>query len=207
MRPGPSAFVRPDCTEDCKLATRMHGGPCGSCLFGTNPGRTHRFFSGQAVLPFGFGLSYSTWRYDVVAAPEKTVSLDPVRSMLARTRQDGRIFPSLDLLGTMEPLVQYSVNVTNTGSVDADDILLGFLKPPGAGKTGVPLQSLWGFERVHVKAGATVNVILYPSLTDFTHVDESGERDALPGVYTFMFGVHEAAAHGMGYLEHRISTT
>ena len=101
----------------------------------------------------------------------------------------------------------YSVNVTNTGSVDADDVLLGFLKPPGAGQNGVPLQSLWGFERVHVKSGASVNVILYPSLTDFTHVDETGKRGALPGVYTFTFGVHEAAAHGMGYVEHRVSTT
>jgi hypothetical protein len=30
------------------------------------------------------------------------------------------------------PLVQYAVNVTNTGSVDSDDVVLGFLHPPGA---------------------------------------------------------------------------
>ena len=44
MRPGPSPFARPDCTTN----------PCPN---GTNPGRTHRFYTGTPVVPFGFGLS------------------------------------------------------------------------------------------------------------------------------------------------------
>ena len=51
MRPGPSAFVRPDCDQKC-AAPAMHGGPCGTCKMGTNPGRTHRFYTGKAVIPF-----------------------------------------------------------------------------------------------------------------------------------------------------------
>jgi hypothetical protein len=31
--------------------------------------------------------------------------------------------------------------VTNTGTVDADDVVLGFLVPPNAGKDGIPLQA------------------------------------------------------------------
>ena len=38
------------------------------------------------------------------------------------------------------------VTVTNTGKLDADDVVLGFLTPPGAGQNGVPLQTLYGFE-------------------------------------------------------------
>jgi hypothetical protein len=60
-----------------------------------------------------------------VDAPQSVVSLEAVRSMLAQTRRDGRTFPSLSLLGeTMaaSPLVQYSINVTNTGDMDADDV-------------------------------------------------------------------------------------
>ena len=60
----------------------------------------------------------------------------------------------------------FSVNVTNSGMVDADDVVFGFLTPPGAGTGGVPLKQLFGFERVHVKAGQTVSVFLYPTLTD-----------------------------------------
>ena len=37
----------------------------------------------------------------------------------------------------------YSVNVTNTGTVDSDDVVLGFMVPPGAGTGGVPLQALF----------------------------------------------------------------
>ena len=43
MRPGPSTFARPDCALK----------PASLCPRGDNPGRTHRFFTGQAVVPFG----------------------------------------------------------------------------------------------------------------------------------------------------------
>jgi hypothetical protein len=63
-------------------------------------------------------------------------------------------------------------------------VVLGFLKPPGAGVAGVPLQTLYGFDRVHVPAGKTVTVELYPSLADFTQVRAPARarprRGALP---------------------------
>ena len=79
--------------------------------------------------------------------------------------------------------------------------VLGFLVPPGAGERGVPLQTLFGFERVHVKAGGSATVWLYPALTDFAIADLDGHRAPLPGQYTVRFGVKEAAAHGMGFAE------
>ena len=45
MRPGPSSFPRPDCTQIDDP---------DSCERGTNPGRTYRFFTGEPVVPFGF---------------------------------------------------------------------------------------------------------------------------------------------------------
>ena len=126
---------------------------------------THRFYTGDAVIPFGFGLSYTTWSYGVVSAPAGRISLDAVRDMLATTKSDGRVFPSSDLLGAADPVIKYAVNVTNTGSVDSDEVVLGFMKPPGAGTGGVPLQTLYGFDRVHVPAGKTVTVELYPSVS------------------------------------------
>lgn len=59
--------------------------------------------------------------------------------------------------------------------------------------------------QVHVPAGQTVTVHLYPSLADFTIVDEAGERHAHAGEYTFRFGVAETAAHGQGYVEHTVT--
>lgn len=85
--------------------------------------------------------------------------------------------------------------------------VLGFLVPPGAGERGAPLQTLFGFERVHVKAGESVTVWLYPALTDFAIADLDGHRAPLPGQYTVRFGVKEAAAHGMGFAEVVLTAT
>merc|ERR1711865_750564 len=68
MRPGPSTFARPDCTNHNE----------SQCPRGTNPGRTYRFYNGKPVVPFGFGLSYTTWQYTSVSQPA-TVSLAPLR--------------------------------------------------------------------------------------------------------------------------------
>lgn len=119
MRPGPSKWPAPSCAR----------APCPPA---TNPGRTHRFYTGKATIPFGFGLSYTTFSYKVVQAP-RLVDLAPVRQLLA-----GATSPFVSR--PQQALVEYAVNVTNTGSVDADDAVLGFLVPPGAGKDGVPLQ-------------------------------------------------------------------
>jgi len=193
MRPGPSSFPRPDCK-----------GGCGSSN-GTNPGRTHRFYTGKAVVPFGFGLSYTTFKYNPSATATK-VSLAPVHEMLKVTSDNGRTFPSSDYLAAAAPLVNYMVDVTNTGSVDADDVVLGFLVPPGAGTNGIPLQTLFGFERVHVPAGKTVTVNLYPSLQDFTLTKLDGFKEALAGDWTIKFGVQETAEHGQGYAEVKLTT-
>lgn len=191
MRPGSSDFPRPDCPK------KDWGRDCKN---GTNPGRTHRFYTGEAVLPFGFGLSYTTFKYSIanVKPGAKKLSLDPVRNILSNTKG---AFISLTEMDATAPLVEYSINVTNTGTVDSDDVVLGFLTPPGAGKNGVPLQTLFAFERVHVKVGETVSVLLYPQLTDFTFTQEDGSKAVLPGEYGVRFGVREAFDQGMGFTE------
>jgi beta-glucosidase-like glycosyl hydrolase len=195
MRPGPSVFPRPDCK-----------GGCGA-VNGTNPGRTFRFYTGQAVVPFGFGLSYSSFKYTPVASvKDGRVSIAPVRAMLAETYAAGHTFPKATYtVGANQPLVSYFVNVTNTGSMDADDVVLGFLVPPGAGTNGIPLKSLFGFERVHVKAGATVTVNLYPALTDFALTSLNGTKWAATGEWAVKFGVQETAKHGQGYAEMKLA--
>ena len=92
--------------------------------------------------------------------------------------------------------------VCAAGSVDSDDILLGFLKPPGAGFNGVPLQTLFGFERVYVRVGETVQADMYPELTQFTQVQPDGTRLAVAGEYTVRFGLEEMLEHGLGFAEH-----
>ena len=179
MRPGPSAW------------------PPGS-----NPGRTYRFFTGTPVIPFGYGLSYTTWVYTPLPDPMPPVSLARVEAAaLAHeaTGVLGHVPASLQ-----ETAAQFWVNVTNSGSVDSDDVVLGFLVPPGAGVDGVPLQELFGFERVFVPAGQTVTVYLGAQGVRFTQAGVDGVRRVLRGEYKVRFGVRETAAHGMGFAETRL---
>lgn len=192
MRPGPSAWPRPDCATQ----------PQSLCPNGTNPGRTYRFYTGNAVVPFGFGLSYTTFAYTSSAASD-TVSLRSVHDVLVATGANHQ--PSLRKM--VQPMVQCVVNVTNNGAVDADDVVLGFLTPPGAGVNGMPLRYLFGFERVHVKAGQTVSVFLYPQMRHFVHhLGVDGQRRVVPGHYTVEFGIREMRAYGQ-YARHALSAT
>ena len=136
-----------------------------------------------------------TFSYKLKSAPS-VVSLDRVHAHLAANK--ALVLPKSD--PDEVPLAEYIVQVTNTGSIDADDVVLGFLKPPGAGVGGTPLQTLFGFERVHVPAGKTVEVYLGSTMGDFTQVDAEGKHQVVAGEYTVQFGVQETAPHGMGFL-------
>jgi hypothetical protein len=195
MRPGSSTFARPDC-DDVKHPD--------ACPRGTNPGRTHRFYTGKAVVPFGFGLSFTEFSYSVsaVSAPEaahQEVSLEPLRKLLRSSGEFVKLSDSEDLSTVHSP--KYRVTVTNKGAVDSDDVVLGFVTPPGAGMNGVPLQSLFGFERVFVPAGQSVDVYLYPSLMEFARTELDGTKTALVGTYKLKFGVESTKQHGGGYAE------
>jgi beta-D-xylosidase 4 len=168
----------------------------------TVPGRTYRFYSGPStLLPFGFGLSLTTWRYANVSGPEvlplaaaqRYAALgNGVRSGGGGGGTGGGGAAAAGALAApldSELVGLFAVNVTNTGSVDSDDVVLGFLVPPGAGQGGVPLLDLVGFERVFVRAGETVTVWLGVRARDLTAVDALGRREARAGAYTLRVGV------------------
>jgi hypothetical protein len=91
--------------------------------------------------------------------------------------------------------------------MDAADAVLGFVVPPGAGTSGTPLKSLFGFERIFLRAGETQTVYIGAQLDTFTQVNAEGERVAWPGQYRVQFGVPETAPHGQGFTEYTHSAT
>jgi beta-glucosidase len=123
-------------------------------------GRTYRYFQGEPLYPFGFGLSYTTFAYSGLTVPTTPVAAG-------------------------SPVVA-EVTVTNTGKRVGDEVTqlyLEFPKVPGA-----PLRALRGFQRVHLEAGASQKLRFELQPRDLSMVTEAGEPIVAEGQYTLSVG-------------------
>lgn len=91
------------------------------------PGRSYRYFRGEAVYPFGFGLSYTTFEYEMHQEEDTSLDYDAT-------------------LG-----ISYRIRVTNTGSVAGDTSVLAFLSFKDSDSDyACPKSQLFGFEKVQL---------------------------------------------------------
>jgi beta-glucosidase len=123
-------------------------------------GRTYRYFKGDPLYPFGYGLSYTTFSYSNLSLPDA-----PIRAG--------------------EPL-HASVTVTNTGKVAGDEVVQLYLKFPDL--PGAPLRALRGFERVHLDPGASTKVEFQLNARDLSMVSDGGNIMVAKGKYTVSIG-------------------
>ena len=122
--------------------------------------RTYRYFTGQPLYPFGYGLSYSTFEYSGVKL--SSASLEAGKP------------------------VDVEVDVKNTGKRDGDEVVQVYISFPKL--AGAPLKALRGFTRVHVKAGEQQHVKLTLSPRDLSYVNEAGDRFVSTGDYLITVG-------------------
>jgi beta-glucosidase len=142
-------------------------------------GRTYRYFTGQPLYPFGYGLSYTDFRYS-----------------------GGKLTSSSIKAG--DPL-EASVVVKNTGERDGDETVEFYLIPK-AGKNA-PLRALVGFEKVHVLKGETETVHLAIEPRQLSLVNADGSRSVQPGEYELFVGGGQPAADAGVYLPFHIEGT
>jgi beta-glucosidase len=121
-------------------------------------GRTYRYFGGEALYPFGYGLSYTRFGYG--------------KPTLAATVKAG------------EPL-EVAVEVRNTGGRDGDEVVQLYVT---RADKGAPIRSLAGFQRVTLKAGETRTVRFVLDPTALSVVDETGVRRVSPGTARIWVG-------------------
>jgi beta-glucosidase len=129
-------------------------------------GRTYRYFNGEPLYPFGYGLSYTSFRYD-------------------RARVDSQ---HVDATST----VHISVDVTNTGSMAGDEVVQLYIAHPEI--PGAPIRSLVGFKRIHLLRGQHRTVSFALSGRDLSIVDETGKRRIVPGAVTLWIGGGQPAS-------------
>ncbi len=118
-------------------------------------GRTYSFMTQEPLYPFGFGLSYSNFKYSDLKLDKNKIALGD----------------SLNL----------SLTLKNSGASDSAEVVQFYLSDILA-STIVPLHHLVGFERVELKAGQskTIKFTLTPEMMSFINDDgkptlEAGE--------------------------------
>lgn len=122
--------------------------------------RTYRYFTGAPLYPFGFGLSYSTFRYSHLKLSKTAVKAgDPI---------------------------EVDADVTNTSTIPGEEVAELYLRPPVL--TTNPVLTLQSFTRVSLRPGETRHLHFHLSDRQLSTVDAEGIRSVMPGVYQLYLG-------------------
>jgi len=115
--------------------------------------RTYRYFDGEVLYPFGYGLSYAKFEYSSIQMPENV---------------------------NAGATVDVSVNVKNTGKTEGKEVVQLYMSYPSS-KSQTPMYSLKGFEKIHLKSGENRTITFKLSAKDFALSDEYGMQKVRPG--------------------------
>lgn len=148
------------------------------------PGRTYRWYEGEATFPFGTGLHYTNFTasyyssgllrggdtFDIASLTDNCTGVD-----------------YLDLC----PFASLLLTIVNTGSIASDYVALLFLQGE-FGPRPYPLKTLVAYERAHnISAGASAAVALDLTLASLSRVDAAGNRVLYPGSYRLVLDLDE----------------
>src|SRR5579859_879724 len=122
--------------------------------------RTYRYFAGDPLYPFGYGLSYCKFTYS------------------------GLKLSAIELKAGDQLKVE--ADVTNTSDRDGDEVVQLYLAFPDS--SGAPIRALRGFERIHVKSQGTQHVQFTLNQRDLSMVNQAGDRIVASGNYRVSVG-------------------
>lgn len=114
-----------------------------------------------ALFPFGYGLSYTTFRYS------------PLRLSAASMKADGSI--------------RATVTVTNVGERDADEVVQLYIRDL-VGSIARPVKELKGFQRIHIAKGESKDVEFIITAEQLKFYNSDLQYVLEPGDFDIMIG-------------------
>lgn len=115
----------------------------------------------EPLYPFGYGLSYTTFRYGDLQLSSNSMN------------ENGKITAS--------------VTVTNTGNYDADEIVQMYIRDM-VGSVARPVKELKGFERIHLKKGESRTVSFDITVEQLKFYNSTLNWACEPGEFEVMVG-------------------
>ncbi|XP_058080994.1 probable beta-D-xylosidase 6 isoform X3 [Magnolia sinica] len=156
------------------------------------PGRTYRFYTGEVVYGFGYGLSYSKYSYKFLSVPDRIslsgslVNANP-NNRLAYERKYGLSYIHIDDVASCDALRFYiQISVVNNGDMDGSHVVMLFSRAATMLK-GAPLKQLIGFKRVHTVAYKAIETsILIDPCKHLSMANDAGLRVLSLGAHVLM---------------------
>ncbi|GMY17254.1 probable beta-D-xylosidase 7 [Fagus crenata] len=150
------------------------------------PGRTYRFYKGEKVFDFGYGLSYSKFAYDFSSVSKSVLHLNQSSATL-----DYKLVSELGPKLCDRKKVSVTVGVKNQGEMAGKHPVLLFLRKEKP-VNGSPFSQLVGFQSVFLKAGerAEVEFVLSPC-EHLSRANEVGLMVMEPGLHFLVVGEEE----------------
>ncbi len=133
-------------------------------------GRTYRYFDGDVLYPFGYGLSYTQFEYRDLA--------------LSHWQIWGH------------EKVQVYCTVKNVGEHSGDEVVQVYLRDEES-SVPVPRHQLVGFKRVHLAPGAEEHLTFSISLKQLAFADENGNWILEKGGFTIFVGGGQPGTQGV----------
>lgn len=125
-------------------------------------GRAYLYLDAKPQFPFGHGLSYTTFCYGNLRVSGAAV--------------------------TVGDNVVVTVDVTNNGPRDGDEVVQGYVVAPPS-SVPMPKRQLWAFQRVSIPRGATKTVALTFDTAHFGHWDKARQEFVVePGKFSIQIG-------------------
>jgi beta-glucosidase len=131
--------------------------------------RTYRYFEGEPLYPFGYGLSFTNFNYS------------DLNLGATKVRPDENL--------------QVTVTVQNTGDRAGDEVVQLYVRDLAA-SVPVPIRSLAGFSRIHLGAGEKTQVEFALTPRQMSLIDENGRRVVEPGDFAIEVGGKQAGFRG-----------
>ncbi|XP_024170476.1 probable beta-D-xylosidase 7 [Rosa chinensis] len=163
------------------------------------PGRTYRFYTGERVFDFGYGLSYSNYPYNFVSSlTQKKLYLNESSVGLPAKNSDSRRYRLVSDLGEefcQKNLFKVTVRAKNDGEMAGKHPVLLFVSQKNP-SNGSPIKQLVGFKSVILSAGekAEFEFMLNPC-EHFSHANEDGSMVVEEGSRFLVVGDVEHPIH------------
>jgi hypothetical protein len=149
------------------------------------PGRTYRFYEGEKVFEFGYGLSYSKYVYEL---PAVTQSMLHLNQSIATETAESRLVSELGKEVCERKKISVNFHIKNEGEMAGKHSVLLFLRREKPSH-GSPVKQLVGFQSLNLKAGerAEVEFVLNPC-EHLSRANEAGLMMIEPGSHFLVVG-------------------